>query len=95
MRDRGSNRTGTPAALVLLALALAGPALGKMATAAKVESPTEAAMNRVAQRFLEAAPAVGETLPADLEVYTAGGDKVSLQSLLMGHHTVLVLGCLT
>jgi len=94
MSDRHINPMGMRAAFAALALVLAAPAMGQTG-AAKDENPAAAAMNGVEQRFLATAPDVGKSLPADLEVYTAAGEKRPLQSLLMGHPTVLVLGCLT
>jgi cytochrome oxidase Cu insertion factor (SCO1/SenC/PrrC family) len=45
-------------------------------------------------RFEATAPAVGEPAP-DLVVYNSGGEKLRLGSLVQGHYTVIVLGCLT
>ncbi len=49
---------------------------------------------RVVQRFLAAAPDVGEPLP-DLTIVDASGDPVNLREVAREHYTVLVLGCLT
>ncbi|MCZ6600683.1 MAG: hypothetical protein O7A07_07560 [Acidobacteria bacterium] len=95
MQDRGSNRKGALAVAAVLGLALMAQASARTPPAEKEENPRAAAIDRVTQRFLEAAPDVGETLPADLEVFTSRGEKVQLQSLLYGHVTVLIMGCLT
>lgn len=44
--------------------------------------------------FESHSPGIGERVP-DLEAYDAGGREVRLRSLIEGHTTVLVLGCLT
>ena len=95
MRKRNSRLKGAPAMAAVLTLAFMGQATAPAAPPEKKENPMAAAMNGVTQRFLAAAPDLGETLPADLEVFTAAGEKVQLRSLLRGHHTVLVMGCLT
>jgi hypothetical protein len=93
MQVRGSNRKGAVA--FVLGLAFMAQAWGQIPPPGKKENPMAAAMNEVTQRFLAAAPDRGETLSADLEVFTSRGEKVHLQSLLRGHYTVLVMGCLT
>ena len=45
-------------------------------------------------RFESTAPGIGEPMP-DLVVHDAGGKELRLQELLLGHYSVLVLGCLT
>ncbi|MFQ5599211.1 MAG: hypothetical protein ACE5G2_01515 [Candidatus Krumholzibacteriia bacterium] len=58
------------------------------------QSAGRSGRDAVTERFEENAPDIGELIP-DLTVYGAGGQKQSLQALLQGHYTVLVLGCLT
>lgn len=95
MHTRNSRLKGAPAMAAVLTMALVTQAAAQAVPPEKKENPMAAAMHGVTQRFLAAAPDVGETLPADLEVFTAAGEKVQLRSLLRGHHTVLVMGCLT
>ncbi len=45
-------------------------------------------------KFEAAAPDIGESLPA-ITVYDEAGNPVTLDSLLEGHYSVVVLGCLT
>jgi len=79
------------ALLLSLALGLAGAVL---AQDARPDGETERMNRRLAQRFAEHSPAVGELLP-DLVAYDTRGEKVRLRELVKGHYTVLVLGCLT
>ncbi len=48
-------------------------------------------MNR---KFDAVAPGIGESMP-DITVYDDAGNPVSLEKLLQGHHSVVILGCLT
>ena len=52
--------------------------------------PREAVM----LRFEAAAPKVGEPLP-DIVIHDRTSKELRLRELLQGHHTVLILGCLT
>ncbi|MCH8247674.1 MAG: hypothetical protein IH951_14890 [Bacteroidetes bacterium] len=47
------------------------------------------------QRLQLAGLEIGSTLPDDLSVFDIAQNKVKLKSLLQGHYTVLVSGCLT
>ena len=44
--------------------------------------------------FDASTPDIGEPMP-ELTLYDAQGEEVRLRELFLGHHTVLVLGCLT
>ena len=46
------------------------------------------------QRFLNAAPGIGELVP-EIEVVDDQGNPVNIREVATGQYTVLVLGCLT
>lgn len=75
--------------LVVALLVHAGPMLAESARGKALGGK-----QFVEQRFLAAAPALGEQLP-DLELVDAAGNKVKLRNVATGQYTVLVLGCLT
>ncbi|MFQ5701383.1 MAG: hypothetical protein ACE5HU_06025 [Acidobacteriota bacterium] len=77
-----TGRGWVPALVIVAAMSLAGVA--RAATAPKSST----------QRFEEAAPRVGESMP-DLTLYDDAGRLVSLRDVLRDHYTVVVLGCLT
>jgi len=59
------------------------------------EEETESfGLRALKDRFEAAAPAVGKQVP-DLPVFTTSGERIRLHDLLLGHHSVLVFGCLT
>ena len=48
----------------------------------------------VERRFAQSAPAVGEAMP-DLPVYDSEGNELRFRDLVLGHYSVVILGCLT
>lgn len=65
-----------------------------LVTAGALPAAAQSGRDAVTERFLAAAPAIGEPMP-DLVVYDESGEEVRLRKLLEQHYTVLVLGCLT
>ena len=92
----------TLAVTVLIALAIT--ALGSVLPAAAQRGQRRAPnMGRdqgfsgrqmVNRKFDTVAPAVGESMP-DITVYDETGNPLSLEQVLRGHYSVVVLGCLT
>ena len=73
------------AAVVLAGTALAPAQTGRRPGAGPAGRPGS---------FGSSTPDVGDPMP-ELTLYDAQGEEVRLPELLLGHHTVLVLGCLT
>lgn len=79
----------TKLAIFFLLIVVGTGLLAAQSGRARDDSPR----TRVIRQFMESAPKIGQTLP-DIRLFDAGGKRFQLGSL-KGHHTVLVLGCLT
>jgi hypothetical protein len=87
-----SIRTGCGTATIagMAALVLTSVAIAQESPGRATRSPRD----QVTDRFVEAAPGVGQP-PPDVVVYDADGNEQKLRELLRGRYSVLVLGCLT
>ena len=56
--------------------------------------PSAEAGQFVGRRFDETAPKLGEKMP-NVKLFDSNGGEVWLHDVLIGHRTVLLLGCLT
>ena len=81
-----SSTTRSIATCSLLGIALA--------SAAAAQPAGGGAAQAVAGRFEQTAPDIGEQMP-NLQIYDADGKEIWLHDALRGHHSVLILGCLT